>query len=202
LREGVLFDGTQHELEVGLSTSDLLSVVQHCTGLRDLLLAAEEESLWASDEEPSTVAAIQSLTRLQHLTRLVFTPGNSRDHLALVQACRVLEGHSLRELHITESTLAEVELAAWLQLGQLQWLHKLLVQLVDSDLSDSLAKDAEIFLSSLSGCRSVHLCLPGSTEPFSTALAALEEAGMPAPTVVLCERLSNDDVHAYGCRCL
>jgi hypothetical protein len=72
-----------------------------------------------------------------------------------------------------------------MQLGQLWQLEKRSVQLQACGVVDSLAEEAEIFLTSLAGCRSVHLCLPGSPHVLENALAAVCEAGLPAPAAVV-----------------
>jgi hypothetical protein len=102
-----------------------------------------------------------------------------------VQACCVLEGHSLRELHVTGPRwYSNVTVPAWLKLGQLWQLRKLSVHIACSRTYDALVEQAQVVLSALGGCGStVVLRLPGPVEPFDAALAALREAGLPAPLV-------------------
>lgn len=189
LRQDVLYDGNPFQHVFVICPSDLHLICKHCTGLQELSLTAETASLLPEEEHEgpvNTVAAVQSLTSLQCLTRLVFTPYHDLEHLALVQACRVLESHSLQELHVIEGGMgAEVTLPAWLQLGQLRQLRKLSVRVTQKSTYAGLMKQALVFMSALAGCGAVMLQLPGSNGPFVAALAALRDAGLPAPPVVL-----------------
>lgn len=101
LRQDVEVDSTPCLPDAAMHPSDLWSLCQHCTSLRELLLPADYYSLEPETNGLSCVAAIQSLTSLRLLTRLDFTPASGHELMALVQACCVLEGHSLQELRIT-----------------------------------------------------------------------------------------------------
>lgn len=185
-RSDVLVDGGQVRLGSVISPPDLHSLCQHCTGLMELVLTAADSSFDAPDldDQPGRVAALQSLTHLRQLTCLKFTPHDSFELLALVQAACVLEGHSLRELHVSEGNSTEVSRHAWMQLGKLRQLRQLSVEGRGYTYA-CLAVDAAVFLGALSGCGAVLLSLPGPTWPFEEAPAALRRAGLPAPRVEL-----------------
>lgn len=173
------------------SPSILESLSQHCTKLVELDMTAASSSVARQQHDPVEatasrvrVAAIQSLTSLQHLTCLKFTPPDDCELVALVHACSVLEGHSLQELHLNEGdALRGVTAAAWMQLRQLRALPKLFLQFRSNTTSTQLAKDAFVFFSALSGCGSVQLRLsyPSMIRIFSNALRELRQAGLPAP---------------------
>jgi hypothetical protein len=188
LRQDVLSDGRPFMHVFVICPSDVHLLCKHCTGLEELVLTAETSSLLPEiehEEDVNTVAAVQSLTSLQCLTRLAFTPCHEYEFLALVQACCVLESHSLQELHVTDGDLdSDVTVPAWLQLGHMQQLRKLSLRITHSPTYARLVEQAHIFLSALFGCDTVVLQLPGPIGPFESALAALREAGLPAPRVV------------------
>jgi hypothetical protein len=100
MRAGVLADGASYTHEFAMSASELRHLCKHCTGLKELMLTVSDVSLCSLAGHLGNVAAIQSLTSLHHLTCLGFTPSTTRGYVALVQACCVLEGHSLQDLHI------------------------------------------------------------------------------------------------------
>jgi hypothetical protein len=132
----------------------------------------------------------QQQCQYQHdATHLTFTPETNLEHMALLQVCCVLAGrYSLQELHIQEGAGCDVTLHAWMQLGQLRGLNKLSVHFWNSEVVEDIVDEAQVFLTSLSGCRSVHLSLPVPTDPvnaFGEALEALREKGLPTPDVVV-----------------
>lgn len=188
-----LADGLEF-LHPGFGLPSILeSLSQHCTNLCELDMTASSSSVagraYHSAEAAARsvrVAAIRSLTALQHLTCLKFTPRDDYELVALGHACSVLEGHSLQELHLNQGRNSEVTAAAFMQLRHLRALPKLFLHLVSQDAITDLATDALMFLSALSGCRAVQLRLPVFCEPpmlrkFTTALKDLRDAGLPAP---------------------
>jgi hypothetical protein len=179
-----------------LSPLYLQSMCMHCTGLKELDLTAIDSSLSRAVVGPHVelsacsagmhAAAIRSLTSLHQLTCLKFTPGDNLQLLSLVQACCVLEGHSLHVNQGLEPTgFFDMSAGAWLQLGQLRQLRKLSVEIGCQQICDHLGKEALAFLSAVSRCGSVVLKLLGSSLPYEAALVALREAGMPVPHVDL-----------------
>jgi hypothetical protein len=189
------------QFDNAVSLEGLQSMCKHCTGLRELDLTAFNSSFDCFREDSSDdddgdtgstlgeAAALQSLTSLQHLTCLKFAPSEDFVLLSLVQACCVLEGHSLRELHVMQGHGhwydVKTSAASWMQLGQLRQLHKLVLVVTRYVLHDSLAKDAAVFLAGLSHSRHVLLKLTGSLDPFVTALEEIKEVGIWAPQVTL-----------------
>jgi hypothetical protein len=169
----------------------LPSLCRHCTALRELQLDADRVGIPAGADQPAAVdsrarvVAVQTLSALQHLTLLVFTPRDNTEQLALVKACCVLEQHSLREPHLSQGLDTSVTPAGWMQLGKLAQLRQLSLRLRDPVVIQPLAEEAFVFLSALSGCEFVSLRLPGGygevADKFHEALAALSEAGLPAP---------------------
>jgi hypothetical protein len=165
---------------------------KYCTDLRDLDLKASQQTLCPMDSQGRAYTsrvraeAIQYLTSLQQLTCLKFTPSDSFELLSLVQACCVLEGHSLQELHVTQGNILphfSVRPAAWIQLRELRHLQHLSVKLTCEQTCACLADEALVLLSALRHCGSVTLTVTGLTVLFEAALAALREAGMPTPRV-------------------
>jgi hypothetical protein len=151
----------------------------------ELVLTAGGSSFDAPglSDQPQRVAAVQALTSLRQLTCLRFTPYDSCEFLGLVQACCVLEGHSLQELHVSKGSSTQVSAAAWMQLGKLRQLRQLSVNIRAADTHASLAANTAVFLGTLSGCGAVLLSLPGPIVSFEGGLAALQRAGLPAPQV-------------------
>jgi hypothetical protein len=153
------------------------------------VLRASDRTLIGSNDVVNCAAAIDSMTALQQLTCLKFTPGTDLELLALVRACCVLEGHSLQELHVSEGDIRlSIEVvpppatATWIQLVQLRQLRKLAVRIVSRTTHDALAAEAVVFLGALSGCKTVSLRLPSLTfVPFEDARAELSRVGWPVP---------------------
>jgi hypothetical protein len=185
--------------EFSISPAQLQSLCTHCTSLRELVLTSIGGSLWLVTDEPGPVAAservsaIQSLTALQHLTCLKFTPRDDFELVALVKAACVLEGHSLQELHLNEAGADEnegVSAPAWMQLGQLRQMHKVALRIRTGVTCRDLGAAAFVFLSALYGCRCVHLQLPGWNpglmDPFMAAVTAAEAAGLQIPKIECC----------------
>jgi hypothetical protein len=188
----------------------LHSLCRDCTGLRELVLTAGDKGLVGSFYESQYIilpmgappaayssgctAALQALTSLQRLTCLKFCPSSKYELLALVQACSVLERHSLQEVHVVERSTGSfgqpqghgrLNAAAWSQLGRLRRLRLLSVVITCQGTYRRLVREADVFLSALSGCGPVVLHLPGYTAPFDAALFELQAAGVPAPHVEL-----------------
>jgi hypothetical protein len=175
-----------------LPSSELQLLCKHCTNLQELAVTAHHGSIAPEgddDQVPEycvTVAAIGSLTSLQQLTCLKFTPRDDFELVALVTACCVLESHSLQELHMSESTELKVTPGAWLQLSQLRQLRQLTLKLTFRGTFEyySRAAEAALLVSALSGSKNVSLQLPiggGDLSGVITeAVAAVLEAGLPA----------------------
>jgi hypothetical protein len=123
LREDVLLDGIHYVHDHAMTPSCLSAFCKHFTGLQRLVLTAECSSLDPDVSELDRIAAIRSLTQLQHLTNLSFTPFGSVEFLALIQSCCILEEHSLSELHVSDSYEVSVSTAAWTQLAALRRLR-------------------------------------------------------------------------------
>lgn len=102
LREDVLVDGVHHLYAYAMEPLHLSDLCKHCTHLQRLVLTAAGSSFASDADHLDCVAAIQSLTALQHLTRLDFTPYDNPEFLALIQSCCVLDDHSLQELHVSD----------------------------------------------------------------------------------------------------
>lgn len=188
LRADVLVDGSQYQCSSALAPSDLSCLSRHCTGLQKLVLTARHGTL--THDMVDCVAAIRSMTSLQHLACLKFTARTNLELLALVRACCVLEGHSLQELHVFEVGMQlfvdqpAPAAAAWMQLGQLRQLPTLEVCIASKQTHDALAAEATVFLSALFGCRTVLLRLPClSFEPFENAQAELRRVGWPVQSL-------------------
>lgn len=196
LREEALVDGTQHLYNYAMAPSHLCALCKHCTGLRDLVLTAENGSLDPATLQADCVAAIQSLTALQHLTRLDFTVFDNVQFLALVRACSVLEGHSLQVLQLTEGYHSAVTAGGWMQLSALRRLRKLSAAVSSKAAYDVLVTEAVTFLGALSasGCGVFCLELSESTAPFESALAALQMVGLQPPRVELVRKRLNSFV--------
>jgi hypothetical protein len=153
LRADVLVEGSQCPNAFVMSPLDLSHLCMQCTGLQELALTAQIWTLTPYDSL-ETVAAIQSMTSLQHLTSLKFTPRNDLALLALVRACCVLEGHSLQQLHVSEGCFTPrqrpgIIAAAWMQLGQMRRLRKLAVRIPLTPTHSDLAGQAAVFMT---GC--------------------------------------------------
>jgi hypothetical protein len=161
---------------------------QLCTSLEELELTSDAGSLlWVPGCERGHVAAIQSLTSLQLLTCLRFTPRDDFDLVALVRACSVLEGHSLQEAQVSSDAGCFVSIPAWVQLGQLRKLLQLSLNFKLMATCRQLATAAFAFVSALSGCGYVYLGLPGwdpdVVDRFRAAVTAAREAGLLVPQV-------------------
>jgi hypothetical protein len=189
LRADVIVDRSQYLCGSVLAPSDLKCLSRDCRGLQELVLTAKNGTLRVHDMV-DCVAAIQSMTSLHHLTCLKFTPRKDLELLALVRACCVLELASLQELHVSQGGMnifddgATPTAAAWMQLGRLCHLHTLAVSIASIHTYDALADDATVFLSAVSGCRTVLLRLPcASFESFESAQAELRRVGWPMPTL-------------------